>query len=356
MRWLSSFRSVVRSSLSWTCEHDGAVNMAQEHDMGVVAGKGKQWVKPAYKTSWGMMYHGDCTDVLDSYPVTRRKGKVQLVLTSPPFPLNRKKKYGNRTGEQYLNWLQDLAPLFRDYLTPDGSIVLELGNAWEAGKPVMSTLPLKALLAFLEAADLNLCQEFICYNPARLPTPAQWVTVERIRVKDSFTRVWWMSPAVRPKANNRKVLTEYSKSMKELLRRGTYNAGPRPSGHHIGRKSFLSDNGGAIPPNVLVPPQESSVLLEVLPVSNTRANDPYQAYCRQNDISPHPARMQTEVAMFFIKFLTDKNDLVLDPFAGSNTTGSAAQELKRKWLAIEQDGEYVDTSGCRFRPELLPKR
>jgi len=329
------------------------MTITQYRDIGILEGKIKQWIKPTYKTSWGAMYQGDCEDILKSYPITRRKGKVQLILTSPPFPLNRKKKYGNRTGEEYLNWLKNLAPLFRDYLASDGSIVLELGNAWEVGKPVMSTLPLRALMAFLEAAELNLCQEFICYNPARLPTPAQWVTVERIRVKDSFTRVWWMSPVERPKANNRNVLTEYSKSMKELLRKGTYNAGPRPSGHHIGKKSFLSDNGGAIPPNVLVPSQNSSELIDVLPISNTRTNDPYQIYCRRNNISPHPARMQTELAKFFIKFLTDKSDLVLDPFAGSNTTGSAAQELRRKWLSIEQDVNYVGTSEVRFRPELL---
>ena len=189
------------------------MTITQYRDMGILEDKIKQWIKPIYKTSWGAMYQGDCEDILKVYPITRRKGKVQLILTSPPFPLNRKKKYGNRTGEEYLNWLKNLAPLFRDYLASDGSIVLELGNAWEVGKPVMSTLPLRALMAFLEAAELNLCQEFICYNPARLPTPAQWVTVERIRVKDSFTRVWWMSPVERPKANNRNVPKLYSPSM-----------------------------------------------------------------------------------------------------------------------------------------------
>ncbi|OGO59781.1 MAG: DNA methyltransferase [Chloroflexi bacterium RBG_19FT_COMBO_47_15] len=331
------------------------MTITQEKDLSVTQGKMKGSVKPAYRTNWGVMYQGDCEEILKCYPVTHRKGKVQLVLTSPPFPLNRKKKYGNFTGEEYLNWLKNLAPLFRDYLTSDGSIVLELGNAWEPGKPVMSTLPLKALMAFMEAAELNLCQEFICYNPARLPTPAQWVTVERIRVKDAFTRVWWMSPVQRPKANNRNILTEYSKSMQDLLRKGTYNSGPRPSGHHIGKKSFLSDNGGAIPPNLLVPHPGCSelTLMEVLPISNTRTNDPYQIYCRQHDIPPHPARMQSELAAFFIEFLTDKNDLVLDPFAGSNTTGFASQELRRRWLSIELDAKYVETSEVRFRSELL---
>jgi len=318
-------------------------------------GKVKQEARPTYKTRLGAMYQGDCESILRSHPVTSQKSKVQLILTSPPFPLNRKKKYGNLTGDEYLNWLKRLAPLFRDYLTSDGSIVIELGNAWEAGKPIMSTLPLKSLMAFMEAANLNLCQEFICYNPARLPTPAQWVTVERIRVKDAFTRVWWMSPVEKPKADNRKILTEYSESMRKLLRKGTYNSGPRPSGHHIGKTSFLSDNGGAIPPNLFVstPSSYDSGLMEVLPISNTKANDPYQSYCRENNITPHPARMQADLARFFIDFLTDNDDLVMDPFAGSNTTGYVAEELLRRWLSIELNSTYIESSKARFSTELL---
>ena len=105
------------------------MTITQYRDIGILEDKIKQPIKPGYKTSWGAMYQGDCEDILEVYPITRRKGKVQLILTSPPFPLNRKKKYGNRTGEEYLNWLKNLAPLFRDYLASDGSIVLELGNA-----------------------------------------------------------------------------------------------------------------------------------------------------------------------------------------------------------------------------------
>jgi site-specific DNA-methyltransferase (cytosine-N4-specific) len=218
----------------------------------------------------------------------------------------------------------------------------------------MSTLPIRALLAFLQAAKLNLCQEFICFNPARLPSPAQWVTIERIRVKDAFTRVWWMSPCERPKANNRNILTKYSKSMEELLKKGTYNSGLRPSEYVIGEKSFLVNNGGAIPPNVLIPTfDDESSVTELLPLANTMSNDIYQKYCNQLSVRPHPARMQDGLAEFFIRFLTDKGDLVIDPFAGSNTTGSVAQFLQRQWLSIEADSEYVSSSQVRVKPELL---
>jgi site-specific DNA-methyltransferase (cytosine-N4-specific) len=281
------------------------------------------------------MFEGRCEDILAAPPVIKLKGRTRLIFTSPPFPLNRKKRYGNLQGEEYVAWLSSLGPLLRDYLAPQGSIVIELGNAWIPGSPTMSTLPTKALLGFLEAGSLHLCEEFVCFNPARLPSPAEWVTVRRERVKDAFTRAWWMAPTEHPKANNRRILTPYSDSMRRLLLRGQYNAGLRPSEHNIREKTFLVDHGGAIPPNVLV-------------VSNTRSSDPYLAFCRAHNMRPHPARMPEKIAEFFIRFLTQEGDLVMDPFAGSNVTGCVAERLQRKWLSIEAEPEYVFASKARF--------
>lgn len=289
----------------------------------------------AYATSRGVMYRGFAEEVFQSRLARKHRGRVQLILTSPPFPLNRKKKYGNRQGEEYVQWLAAFAPLFRDYLTDDGSIVIEMGNAWEPGAPVMSTLALEALLRFLRAGDFKLCQQFICYNPARLPTPAQWVNIDRIRVKDSYTHLWWMAPTTRPKADNRRVLKAYSDAMLRLLGTKKYNAGRRPSEHRIGVTSFLKDNGGAIPSNVLT-------------FTNTLSSDPYLTHCRERGLLLHPARMPVDLAAFFIKFLTDPRDLVLDPFAGSNTTGAAAEVLKRRWVAIEPSDAYIQGSRGRF--------
>jgi len=288
------------------------------------------------RTKLGGTYCGRAEIALASRNLKRYKGQVQLVLTSPPFPLNRKKKYGNLQGEEYINWLSSFGRLLKDFLRPDGSIVIEIGNGWEPGYPTMSTLPIRSLLGFLDAGPFFLCQQFVSHNPARLPSPAQWVTVERIRVKDSFTHIWWMSTTHRPKADNRRILKPYSESMKKLLRTGKYNAGARPSEHHIGNKSFLTDNSGAIPPNVIS-------------VSNTSSVDPYQNYCRQNGLAIHPARMASEIAYFFIEFLTKPGDLVLDPFAGSNTTGAAAEKLGRRWIAIEPNADYIRGSKGRFQ-------
>jgi site-specific DNA-methyltransferase (cytosine-N4-specific) len=217
----------------------------------------------------------------------------------------------------------------------------------------MSTTVLKALLAFLEKGGLHLCQEFVWYNHARLPSPAQWVNVERIRVKDAFTRIWWMSPTDRPKADNSRVLRAYSTSMRQLIRTKKYNTKPRPSQHNIGKTSFARDNNGAIPPNVLGGDEVPS-LGSILKATNTRSRDPYQIFCREQDIPLHPARMPREVVEFFLRLLTDERDLVLDPFAGSNTTGATAQELKRRWIAIEAEWQYAAASISRFpAPDVI---
>jgi DNA methylase len=306
-----------------------------------------------YRTGLGQMRQGFAEDVLVS-EANRLRKLVQMVFTSPPFALNRKKRYGNRTGDEYIEWLASFGPKLTSLLKPDGSIVVEMGNAWVHGSPTMSTLSLKALLAFQERSGLHLCQEFICYNPARLPAPAQWVTIERIRVKDAFTRVWWMSPTERPKADNRKVRTEYSQSMKTLLKRGTYNSGKRPSEYDISPKSFLINNGGAIVPNVIVPTPgaDQAELFETLPIANTRADDRYQKYCREHKLEMHPARMPAKLVEFFVEFLTDPGDLVLDPFAGSNTTGAVAERMGRRWLSIEANPIYI--AGSRARFDSLP--
>lgn len=71
-------------------------------------------------------------------------------------------------------------------------------------------------------------------------------------------------------------------------------------------------------------------------------------YCKALSLKGHPARFPAAIPDFFIKFLTDKDDLVLDIFSGSNTTGFVAEKLGRRWLSYEQDKEFVATSSFRF--------
>jgi site-specific DNA-methyltransferase (cytosine-N4-specific) len=292
-------------------------------------------IEVAYSTNLGKCLHGNVEDILKEKSFQKYKGKVNLIFTSPPFPLNRKKRYGNLNGKQYVDWLTTITTSLNDYLADDGSLVIEIGNSWEENEPIMSTLPLETLLAIKKRGKFKLCQQFVWFNTAKLPSPAQWVNIKRTRVKDSFTTIWWLAKTAHPKANNKNVLEQYSDSMKRLLKTKKYNSGRRPSEHDIGDKSFLTNNGGAIPSNVLI-------------AANTASNTDYLIGCKENGITPHPARMPNCLAEFFIKFLTDKNDLVLDPFAGSNTTGHVSEHLKRKWISIEIDQHYNKGSKLKF--------
>ncbi len=287
---------------------------------------------PYYQTQQGAAFCGDSLELMRNIP----EGVINLVMTSPPFALKRKKEYGNVDAKDYVNWFLPFAKQMKRILAEDGSIVIDIGGTWVKGQPTRSLYHFKLAIALVEEVGLHLAQEFYWYNPAKLPSPAEWVTVRRIRVKDAVNTVWWLSKIPFPKASNRNVLKPYSDSMKSLLKNG-YRAKKRPSGHDISEK-FSQDNGGAIPPNLIE-------------LSNTDSNSNYLQSCRKAGIKPHPARFPHGLPEFFIKFLTNPEDLVLDPFAGSVVTGDVCEGLNRRWLAFEIYEEYLIASKFRF-PEL----
>jgi DNA modification methylase len=55
----------------------------------------------------------------------------------------------------------------------------------------------------------------------------------------------------------------------------------------------------------------------------------------------HPAVFPLELAEKVISYYSFKNDVVLDPFAGIGTTAVAAIKLKRRFVMIEENLEYV---------------
>jgi DNA modification methylase len=292
-------------------------------------------LKPVYKTQFGQAFNCSIEDFINSDKFKDLKGKVDLILTSPPYPLVSPKAYGNRVGEDYKHWLAGIMKELKTLLKPKGSLVVEIGNAWEKGIPTMSTLPLETLIQIKLESELQVCQQFIWNNPNKLPGPATWVNIKRIRVKDAFTHIWWYSNTPDAKANNLRILTPYKDGMKKLLERQDYNRGLRPSGHSIG-DGFLKSNKGSIPSNVLTFP-------------NSLETKEYREWCKKHDLPQHPARMPEKLAEFFIEFLTNKNALILDPFGGSNTTGKVAEDLKRQWIYIERDPIYVKGSKGRFQ-------
>lgn len=282
-----------------------------------------------HRTEHGEIMLGDSLAVLGEL----EESSVDLIMTSPPFGLVRKKEYGNVDADEYLDWFKPFAIQFHRVLKDSGSLVIDIGGAWNAGKPTRSLYHFKLLIMFCEEFGFHLAQDYYWWNPSKLPTPAEWVNIRRIRVKDAINTVWWLSKSPFPKASNRRVLQPYSASMMDLLEKG-YKAKKRPSGHDISEK-FAINNGAAIPPNLLAIP-------------NTESNSFYLRYCQEHGLKQHPARFPAELPEYFIRMLTDAGDTVFDPFGGSCVTGEVSERLRRKWTCVELDEDYLKGALGRF--------
>lgn len=291
--------------------------------------------RPAYITQFGAAYTGDSRQLLAELP----DESINLIVTSPPFALQRQKDYGNLEQEEYVDWLLGFGRLAFKKLRNDGSLVLDLGGAYQKGLPVRSLYQFRVLLRFCDELGFHLAQEFFWHNPSKLPSPIEWVNKRKLRAKDTVNTLWWFSRSEWPKANVSRVLSEYGSRMKKLLENPAafYSPKQRPSGHDIGT-AFATDNGGAIPSNLLQIP-------------NTESNGAYLGACKDTGVQGHPARFPARLPEFFIRFLTDPEDLVVDIFAGSNTTGMVAEAEGRRWLAFELSREYVASSVFRFVPK-----
>ncbi len=287
---------------------------------------------PAYKTDLGAAYIGDSLSLLPALPAE----SIDLVFTSPPFALQRQKTYGNKDQSEYVEWLLSFLPKILPAMKETGSFVIDMGGAYKKGKPIRSLYQYRFLIRACDEFGFRLAEEFFWFNPAKLPSPIEWVNKRKLRAKDAVNTVWWLSKSDNPKADVSRVLSPYSERMKTLLKNASsfYLPKKRPSGHDIS-EGFGRGGEGAIPSNLLQIP-------------NTESNSAYLRLCKETGVTGHPARFPQKLPEFFIKFLTTEGDTVLDFFAGSNTTGAAAQELKRRWIALELEPEYVATSAFRF--------
>jgi site-specific DNA-methyltransferase (cytosine-N4-specific) len=290
---------------------------------------------PTYQTALGSAFCGDSLELLHQLP----DNSINLVLTSPPFALQREKEYGNKGQHEYVAWLAKFAAVVYQKLKDDGSFVLDLGGAYEKGKPVRSLYNFRIPIYFCDEIGFFLAEDFYWFNPSKLPSPIEWVNKRKIRAKDSVNTVWWFSKSEFPKSDVTKVLTQYSSRMKKLLEdpERFYDPKKRPSGHDIS-KQFARDNGGAIPSNLLQIP-------------NSDSNSQYLRGCKALGLKAHPARFPSKLPEFFIRLLTEPGDLVVDIFAGSNTTGFVAEQEGRYWLAFESELQYLATSCFRFMKE-----
>lgn len=265
-------------------------------------------------------------------------GSVHLILTSPPYPLVTQKSYGNRSPVEHVEWLTQLAAGWKNKLTDTGSLVLNVADVFNPSIPSVSLYQERLLINLCDELGYSLAQKFYWENPSKLPSPAEWVCLRRIRATPSVEQIYWLTKdPLRASADNRKILRPYSESMKaRLAQGGETKRQQRPSGFKLKEGAFAKDNGGSIPHNLLI-------------ASHTQSNDPYKNLCRKFNLPIHPARMPEVIPNTFIPFLTEPNDLVWDPLAGSGLTASVAERLGRRWIMNERSLSYLQGAALRFK-------
>ena len=289
--------------------------------------------KSIFKTKLGQAIKADANDYMSK---KIKDDSVDLIITSPPYALITKKKYGNEKQDKYLDWFFSFVENFKRILKPKGSLVIDMGGTWIEGQPSKSLIHLEIPLTLCKEYGFFLAQDFFWWNTNKLPSPAEWVTVRRERLTDAVNYVWWFSKDPHPKADNANVLRDYSKAQMDLFKKGT-NAGKRPSQHKVTQK-FKNKNEGSIHPNIIK--VDGMIPDNMFDMSNSGTN-PYNEYCRKHNLKLHPAKFPQQLPDFFIRLLTDKGDLVYDPFAGSCTTGISAESLGRKWICTDLEEDYL---------------
>ena len=316
----------------------GLLRKAEDREW-IVTGKGERALRAAkpglvitiFTTDRGIGLYARCEDAIGLL----EDGSVNLIMTSPPYPMLREKHYGNLDEREHVEWMLRLAEAWAPKLAADGSMILNMGDAWLKGEPSMSMYQERLVLQLHDRLGFKLSQRFSWNNPSKMPVPAEWVTIKRVRVKPSIENVWWLSQSSNPYADNRAVQVPYSEAMVRMIARGGQDAVLRPGGYDMADGAFARDNGGAIPGSLL-------------DIPNTESNSHYIQACKRDGLPVHPARFPAALPEFFVKLCSRENDLILDPFAGSGTVGAVAERLNRRWVTVERILEYALGSVHRF--------
>ena len=124
-------------------------------------------LRPYFSTKRGQIYQGDSLDFLHS---KAEEKSIDLIMTSPPFGLVRKKSYGNEDADDYCDWFRPFAEGFRRVLKDSGSLVIDIGGAWKPGMPTRSLYHFELLMMLCREYGFHLCQEHFWWNPSKLPS------------------------------------------------------------------------------------------------------------------------------------------------------------------------------------------
>ncbi|HEX7121445.1 MAG TPA: DNA methyltransferase, partial [Gemmatimonadaceae bacterium] len=290
----------------------------------------------AFSTNLGAAVWGDCVDVFKSFDEP-----IHLVVTSPPYCLAKPRAYGNPSQVEYVDFIvRAMEPVVRN-LVPGGSICLNVSNdIFAPGSPARSMYCERLLLALHERLGLQLMDRLVWDNPSKAPGPVKWASLERVHLNVSWEPIYWLTndPA-RVRADNRRVLEPHTEKHLRLIAAGgeqrTVSYADGAYRLHPGRFGMATD--GRIPRNVLTRGHRCADTLR------------YRADAAALGLPVHGAVMPISIPDFLIRFLTQPDDMVVDPFGGTVKTGKAAERLGRRWCVTDTVLEYLRGGAERFR-------
>lgn len=306
--------------------------------------RGKNELTPAprkmvllgFNTALGVSLWADAMDV---FPIINEP--IHLCLTSPPYPLARARAYGNPSQDEYVDWVCRLLEPIIQNLVPGGSICLNVSNdIFLPGLPARSLYRAELLLALCKRFGLYLMDEIIWHDPTKAPGPLIWASKHRFQLNVAWEPVYWLTnDPMRVLADNRRVLVPHKEQQIKLMASGGEKAA-RQSGdgaNRIRKGAFSNVTAGAIPRNLLPVPHRCPSQIALRKQLAARG------------IPMHGATFPLALASFFVKYLTEEGQLVVDPCDGWGTTSLAAEINSRRWMATERMLEYVRGKQLRFQ-------
>lgn len=269
---------------------------------------------------------GDCIDVLKQM----EDGSIDMIMTSPPYA-DQIKNYGDVVEkvkpDAYIDWFLPRAKEFYRVLSPTGSFILNINDKTD-GK-FQNIFVFKLVVELCETVGFHLVRDYIWYNPA---TPPNVFSRGKMgRTKKSHEYCFWFSKSDTWTFNMDPIRKPYGSGMKKIIEgdeiyRGDRHKNTRPSRHNFDLSHPWKDNGGADPGSVIS-------------ISNTASNGTLHKICDELQLK-HPARYPEKLVEFFILSGTNEGDVILDPFAGSGTTGVVAKKNGRNFICIDVNPDF----------------
>ena len=296
----------------------------------------------AYATDLGMALWGNCKNVFSG---DMSENLISLVLTSPPYPLKRPRAYGNAPASEYVDWLcSAIEPLLKN-LQSGGSICLNLGNdIFISGTPARSTYLERLVIAFEDRFGLYKMDMIPWVNPCKPPGPMQWASKTRQQLNAGWEPIYWFTNDPKHcQSNNNRIIEAHSEAHLAFVQNGG-----------VKQRRVNSDGAYYLKEGAYSKSTEGKIPRNVISLSHNCADQrQYKIAARSAGLQAHGAAFPVVLAEKLISFLTKKGDLVVDPFAGSTTTGKAAEKLGRRWIASDIVYDYVVGSALRFEASRL---